>query len=89
MPGRDKSVGWCAVETTAASYLLPRAEFDRLSARLIDRKGGWHHTEDVFGRTVLFRLRDITDLVDTPPDALAALEAAAAEDRLAGTGEDD
>lgn len=88
MPGRDKAVGWCLVETTSASYLLPRAEFDRLSARLLDRKGGWHHTEDVFGRTALFRLRDITDLVDHPPVCFPLLEAAATEDRLAG-GEDD
>lgn len=82
--GRDRTKGWCLVETPTASYLLPRDQFDPLSAKLNDRRGGWHLSEDVFGRTVLFRVRDVTDLIDTPPEAIDALEAAQAEDRLDG-----
>lgn len=81
---RDRSIGWCLVETNSATYLVPRDQFDALSAKLNDRRGGWHLTEDVFGRTALFRVRDITDLVDCPPDALEAIDKAAAEDRLGG-----
>lgn len=87
MAGRDKSVGWCQVETHSNVYYLPRAEFEPLTAKLRDRRGGWMFVEDVFGASRAFKMSSILDVSDWSPDAIALCDDALAEDRLTDPGE--
>ena len=64
------------VECHSTNFLLPRADFDGLTAKLLDRQSGWYSAEDVFGRSVVFRLRDVVWVADCSPASLAALTAA-------------
>jgi hypothetical protein len=80
MTGRDRSVGWCFVETDyGRDYLLPRSEYDRLSALVTDRIG-WYSAVSVFGSSVMFRIADVRSLEDCSPASIAAAAIAQAED---------
>lgn len=63
------------METTTTNFLLPRSDYEPLTAKLLDRQTGWHAAEDLFGRSVLFRYRDVQWLADCSGDAIQALEA--------------
>ena len=82
MTGRDRSVGWCEVDTNGEVYYLPRAEYGRIETALNNRKGGWHEVTDVYGADQMFRLRDVIRLTDMTPAALRIRDAEEAEDRL-------
>jgi hypothetical protein len=83
MTGRDKSVGWCEVETcTGDLYILPRAAFDDLETNLDKRRGGWASVTDVYGAEQRFLFREVRRLTSLSPEAIRIREQEEAEDRL-------
>jgi len=75
------------VETESSLYCLPRSEYERLSALLLSRRGGWVTVTDVFGADRMFRMRDILDVSDWSPQSLELVRTAEIEDRLDDPGE--